>query len=169
MQMDTSTPDIGRVISRKKMDVSEYTKDGRQAQAASIVRTQDGYAAILFVEGQPPIVETGLKGPQAAEQHIYRLLDNVIPDTYGGPLKMPREKARRKSRAKARVSCVHTGGGGKSHGRYYYTITGATEGQIKYAARRIFNSNIGYGIRFGALETIDGVLTMKGSCSDNCE
>lgn len=163
-------PGLGRVISRKKIDVSEYHRDGHNAQAAVVVRTESGYAAVLFVEGQPPFVETGRKGPSAAEQHIYGWLDGVLPDFLGGPLKTPRKPKPRKSRAKAKVTITSEAGRTpRHHGHVYYTITAATEGQIRHMARQMMREHMGYGLSFGEIETIDGVLTLKGHRSDNCE
>lgn len=169
MQIDMS-PSSGRVISRKKIDVSEYSLGGRKAKAASVIRTDNGYNAVLLVEGQPPIVRTGLKGPKAAEQQIYQLLDDVLPDFLGGPLQTPLQPKPRKSRAQAQISETHNKGHTpRHHGSVEYVITGETEGQILHQVRKLNRWYQGYGVQFGELETIDGVLTIHGRRSDNCE
>lgn len=171
MHIDTKLPNLGRVISRKKINTQQYTYGKLPLLAASIVRTDAGWAAVIIPTGQAPVVlETGLNGPKAAEQAIWQHLDNVLPDIFGGPLETPRSPTPRKSRAKAKIAVTHESGHtARHHGRVRYVITGGTEGQIMYAARKLMKENQGYGLLFGELETIDGVLTLRGSRSDNCE
>jgi hypothetical protein len=123
--------------------------------------TSAGHAT--FEEAKAAILAQLTPGPTFTDEEpdFLSVASDTIPPP---PPKPPR------SRARSKVDVVHhRGRTGRHHGRYYYTVTGETEGAIKHAARRIFKEMAGYGILFGEVETIDGVLTLKGECSDNCE
>jgi hypothetical protein len=171
MHVDTKLPNLGRVISRKKLDglgASEHTVGGRPVLAGTIVHSDTGFAIVLLVDGSSPVIASGHTSERAAYEKLWDLIDRPVPDFLADDSYTPPKPKRSRARAQV-VETATPGRTARHHGRVDYVITADTEGPILYAARRLMKEWGGYGMSFGELETIDGVLTLRGYRKDNCD
>lgn len=168
MQADTMTAP-GRIRSRRKYDVAGRTKEGRRVLAAAILVMDNPmgapwnplYGCTLIVEGLDPITDNGFFNEAAAYERLDQLLDRNVPDFLSGPPEPPPPPVT------AKVVDTSTGVYGHHYGFTYYTITG-TEAEIEEAVRQLTDRWKEWGIEFGELETIDGVLTARGQRRNRC-
>lgn len=158
---------MNAIISRRRVSVPGRECDGKPVISASIVKTAVGFDAVLILKDDAPIVISGQRTDADAVRRLFELLDD---DSDEIPFLGQSHDKPKPSRAKATVLETRTSGPTpRHHGSVEYVITGKTEGQIMYQVRKLQRCFQGYGLLFGELETVDGVLTIRGHRSGNCE